>query len=218
MTSLVTLATAHLKGPHVDFAGLSPLIALLGGATIVLLVGLLGSRWVRAQLVPALSLVALGATPGLTIWQWDAHKSIVSGALRIDDLSLVLNLILVAGGACSGAAGVALARRARSGARRVPRAAADARSPACRCWRRRRTRSRCSSASSCCRSRCTCCARREAAPRALARVGAEVPDRRLGRLGDAALRPGDDLRRDRRDGLRRDRRARCRAAASRATR
>ena len=50
------LATAHLKGPHVDFAGLSPLIALLGGATIVLLVGLLGSRWVRAQLVPALSL------------------------------------------------------------------------------------------------------------------------------------------------------------------
>ena len=43
------LATAHLKGPHVDFAGLSPLIALLGGATIVLLVGLIRARWVRAQ-------------------------------------------------------------------------------------------------------------------------------------------------------------------------
>ena len=40
---------AHLKGPHVDFAALSPLIALLGGAVVVLLVGLLGSRWVRAQ-------------------------------------------------------------------------------------------------------------------------------------------------------------------------
>ncbi len=52
--------STHLKGPHVDFAGLSPLIALLGGAAIVLLVGLLGSRWVRAQVVPALSLVALG--------------------------------------------------------------------------------------------------------------------------------------------------------------
>jgi NADH-quinone oxidoreductase subunit N len=93
------LATAHLKGPHVDFAGLSPLIALLGGATIVLLVGLIRAHWVRAGLVPALTLVALGAAAGLTIWQWNSHKSIVSGALRIDDLSLVLNIILVTGGA-----------------------------------------------------------------------------------------------------------------------
>jgi NADH-quinone oxidoreductase subunit N len=95
------LATAHLKGPHVDFAGLSPLIALLGGAVIVLMVGLLGSRWVRSLLVPALSLVALGAALGLTIWQWHANKSILSGALRVDDLSLTLNLILIAGGACT---------------------------------------------------------------------------------------------------------------------
>ena len=95
------MASAHLKGPHIDFAGLSPLIALLGGAVVVLLVGLLGSRWVRAQVVPALSLLALGAALGLTIWQWNAQKSIVSGALRIDDLSLSLNLILIAGGACA---------------------------------------------------------------------------------------------------------------------
>jgi NADH-quinone oxidoreductase subunit N len=93
------LATAHLKGPHVDFAALSPLIALLGGATIVLLVGLARTRWIRAHVVPALSLVALGAAAGLTIWQWDAEKSVVSGALRIDDLSLMLNLILAAGAA-----------------------------------------------------------------------------------------------------------------------
>src|SRR5205807_9651307 len=79
------LATAHLHGPHVDFAGLSPLIALLGGATIVLLVGLLGPRWVRAHVVPALTLVALAAALGLTIWQWGQEKSIVSGAIRIDD-------------------------------------------------------------------------------------------------------------------------------------
>jgi NADH-quinone oxidoreductase subunit N len=95
------IATTHLKGPHVDFAGLSPLIALLGGAVIVLLVGLLGQRWVRSQVVPALSLVALGAALGLTIWQWNADKSIVSGALRVDDLSLALNLILIAGAACT---------------------------------------------------------------------------------------------------------------------
>ncbi|MGD1057956.1 MAG: NADH-quinone oxidoreductase subunit N [Solirubrobacteraceae bacterium] len=102
MTSVFpVLAEAHLKGPHIDFAGLSPLIALLGGAVIVLMFGLIGSRWVRSQLVPFLSLVALGATLGLTIWQWNADKSIVSGALRIDDLGLALNLILIGGGACA---------------------------------------------------------------------------------------------------------------------
>jgi NADH-quinone oxidoreductase subunit N len=95
------LAAAHLKGPHVDFAALSPLIALLGGATVVLLVGLLGSRWVRAQLVPLLSLVTLGAALGLTIWQWNAQKSVLAGALRIDDLALVLNMILTVGGAAT---------------------------------------------------------------------------------------------------------------------
>jgi NADH-quinone oxidoreductase subunit N len=95
----MTLAT--LKGPPVDFAALSPLIALLGGAAIVLLVGLLGSRRARAQLVPALALVALAAAAGLTIWQWGAEKSVLAGALRIDSLSLTLNLILVAGGAAA---------------------------------------------------------------------------------------------------------------------
>ena len=99
MTTL--LATAHLKGPPVNFAGLSPLIALLGGAVVVLLVGLLRSRRVREQLVPALALVALGAAAGLTIWQWNEGKSILSGALRIDDLALMLNLILIAGGAAT---------------------------------------------------------------------------------------------------------------------
>ncbi|MGO9447212.1 MAG: hypothetical protein ACLP04_00965, partial [Solirubrobacteraceae bacterium] len=99
--SASTTAATHLKGPHVDFAGLSPLIALLGGAVIVLLIGLIGSRWVRSQLVPALSIAALASALGLTIWQWNAEKSIVSGALRIDDLALVLNLVLLAGGICT---------------------------------------------------------------------------------------------------------------------
>jgi NADH-quinone oxidoreductase subunit N len=98
---MTLLATAHLKGPPVNFAGLSPLIGLLAGAAVVLLVGLLRSRRVREQLVPALALGALGAAAGLTIWQWDEGKSILSGALRIDDLALMLNLILIAGGAAT---------------------------------------------------------------------------------------------------------------------
>ena len=95
----VPLAAAHLRGPHVDFAALSPLLALLGGATVVLLVGLLGSLRARTQAVPALALLTLAAALGLTIWQWHDDRSIVSGALRIDELSLVLNLVLIAGGA-----------------------------------------------------------------------------------------------------------------------
>ncbi len=123
---MAPLATATLKGPHVDFAGLSPLIALLGGAAIVLLVGLLGSQRARAQAVPdaqpgRCSRVALG----LTIWQWGEQKSIVAGALRIDDLSLLLNIVLIAGGAAT----VLLAWRSRAAQstrpRRVARAAVD---------------------------------------------------------------------------------------------
>ncbi len=94
----MTPLLATLKGPHVDFAGLSPILALLGGAIVVLLVGLLGSRWVRAQAVPALTLLALAAALGLSIWQWGEEKSILAGALRVDSLSLALNFILLAGG------------------------------------------------------------------------------------------------------------------------
>jgi NADH-quinone oxidoreductase subunit N len=97
----LSLATAHLKGPHIDFAGLSPLIALLGGAVVVLVLGLAGSALVRSRVVPTLSLASLVAALGLAIWQWNAHKSIVSGALRIDDLALALNFALLAGGACT---------------------------------------------------------------------------------------------------------------------
>ncbi len=76
-------------------------MALLGGAILVLMVGLAGSRWVRAQVVPALTLASLAASLGLTIWQWSTEKSILSGALRIDDLALSLNLILITGGICT---------------------------------------------------------------------------------------------------------------------
>lgn len=90
---------ATLKGPHVDFAALSPLLALFGGAIVVLLVGLLGSRKAREQAVPTLALVALGTAMGLTIWRWSKPpESVVAGALKIDRLSLTLNLILALGG------------------------------------------------------------------------------------------------------------------------
>src|SRR5512133_2933504 len=52
------------QGPHIDWAGLSPLLALLGAATLVLLIGLLRPRAVRALLVPALALAGFLAAIG----------------------------------------------------------------------------------------------------------------------------------------------------------
>jgi len=98
---MIPIAAATLKGPTIDWAAFSPLLALLGGAILVLMVGLAGSRWVRAQLVPSVALAALAASLGLTIWQWSTDKSIISGALKIDDLALSLNLILITGGICT---------------------------------------------------------------------------------------------------------------------
>ncbi|HEY8865435.1 MAG TPA: NADH-quinone oxidoreductase subunit N, partial [Solirubrobacteraceae bacterium] len=98
---IAPLAAAAQHGPHIDWAGVSPIVALLGGATIVLLVGLLRGAGARTRAVPGLTLVVLGAALGLTVWQFGEHKSIVSAALAVDDLALVLNLILIASGAAA---------------------------------------------------------------------------------------------------------------------
>jgi NADH-quinone oxidoreductase subunit N len=89
---------AALKGPHIDYAGLSPIIALAGGALVILMAGLLPSRSVRERGMPLAALVTLGAAVGLTIWQWGEHKSIVAGALRVDDLALAVDMLFYAAG------------------------------------------------------------------------------------------------------------------------
>jgi NADH-quinone oxidoreductase subunit N len=81
---------ADIKGPYIDTAALSPLIALGGGALLVLLIGLLRPRFIREAVVPFVALGALGAAIGLSVWQWDDNASIISGALRVDQLSLGL--------------------------------------------------------------------------------------------------------------------------------
>ncbi len=89
---------AKLHGPHIDWAGVSPLVALLAGAVVVLLAGLLRSRVAREHGVPLLSFTALATSLGLTIWQLDSSKSLVAGALEIDGLGTVLNLLFVGAG------------------------------------------------------------------------------------------------------------------------
>jgi NADH-quinone oxidoreductase subunit N len=80
--------------PHVDYAGLSPVIALTAGVVAVLVAGVLSERRQRA-VVSALSLTALGAAAGLCIWQWGERKDLVAGALRLDELGLAAALIAI---------------------------------------------------------------------------------------------------------------------------
>jgi NADH-quinone oxidoreductase subunit N len=86
-------ATPHLKGPHIDWVGFSPFVALGAGAVLVLLVGLLPGRVARERIVPVLTLVTLLVTMGFIVDHFNHHASIISGALEIDDLALVLDLI-----------------------------------------------------------------------------------------------------------------------------
>jgi NADH-quinone oxidoreductase subunit N len=85
------------EAPYIDWEAMSPLLGLTGGACLVLLVGLLRARFVRTQVVPALTLVALGVTAGLCVWQWDVRVTVIEGALAIDNLTLVLTMTFVAG-------------------------------------------------------------------------------------------------------------------------
>jgi NADH-quinone oxidoreductase subunit N len=89
------------KGPHIDWAGLSPLVALLGAATLVLLIGLLRPRAVREFLVPLLAFAGFAAAIGLGIWQYGEQKDLIAGALRLDDLTIVLSFVFSAGGAAA---------------------------------------------------------------------------------------------------------------------
>jgi NADH-quinone oxidoreductase subunit N len=91
-------AAVHLHGPHINWAALSPLEALIGGSVIVLLAGLFRPRFIREQVVPALTVLSLGATIGLTLWQWLTHVAAISGALAIDDLALIMTLLFAGAG------------------------------------------------------------------------------------------------------------------------
>src|SRR3954451_25060667 len=88
----------NVQGPHINWEALSPAVALTAGACIVLLVGLARSGFIRRGVVPVLAIVTLGVTAGLAIWQWDTNEAIVARALVIDDLTLALTMVFLAGG------------------------------------------------------------------------------------------------------------------------
>jgi NADH-quinone oxidoreductase subunit N len=97
------LAQAQVEAPEIDYEALSPLFALAGGSIVVLMAGLLRSRFVRHALVPALTAATLLTAIGLTIWIWDPgeQRPIIEGSLTVDTLALGLSVLFyVAGLVC----------------------------------------------------------------------------------------------------------------------
>jgi NADH-quinone oxidoreductase subunit N len=87
---------AEIKGPSIDWAGLSPLAAPLVGGIVVLMAGLAPGRAVQRHLMPLLTLLALAAGIGFAIWQWEPGDSgtLVAGALTNDTLALGIAIIV----------------------------------------------------------------------------------------------------------------------------
>jgi NADH-quinone oxidoreductase subunit N len=81
------------NAPAIDYAGLSPIIALTAGLCVVLIAGVI-PRTGRFTLA-GLTLLALAAAGGLCIWQWGEDKSLVADALRLDQFGLAGCLIAI---------------------------------------------------------------------------------------------------------------------------
>ncbi|MGH2890499.1 MAG: NADH-quinone oxidoreductase subunit N [Solirubrobacteraceae bacterium] len=90
---MLTLATLH--GPHIAWGPFLPILVLAGGALGVLLVGLLG-QVVRERAVPVLTVGVLAAAIVVEVLRFGHPASIISGALAVDGLAIVLDLIFAA--------------------------------------------------------------------------------------------------------------------------
>ncbi|HVF78340.1 MAG TPA: NADH-quinone oxidoreductase subunit N [Solirubrobacteraceae bacterium] len=91
-------AAEKIAGPEIDWAGLSPLIAVFVGALVVLMLGLVVSRAARETAVPALSIVTLAVAIGLSVGQWGEREDLIAGALRLDELTLVMTILFCVAG------------------------------------------------------------------------------------------------------------------------
>jgi len=82
----------NFNAPHIDYAALSPVLALTVGLCVVLLSGVFKPL---KRTVPGLTMITLAATAGLLAWRWDNPQDLVSGALRLDDLAISISLIAI---------------------------------------------------------------------------------------------------------------------------
>jgi NADH-quinone oxidoreductase subunit N len=78
--------------PHIDYAGISPIIALTVGLVVVLMTAVFKPL---RRTAPALTLLTLATAAGLLIWRWGDPANLITGALRIDDLAISISLIAI---------------------------------------------------------------------------------------------------------------------------
>ncbi|MGK2931634.1 MAG: NADH-quinone oxidoreductase subunit N [Solirubrobacterales bacterium] len=78
--------------PTIDYAALSPIIALTSGLVVLVLVAVFDSV---KRFGSALALLTLAVTAGLLIWQWDTNTDLVAGSLHFDGISVTLSLLCV---------------------------------------------------------------------------------------------------------------------------
>jgi NADH-quinone oxidoreductase subunit N len=91
--SVAILAAAHLKGPHIDWPAFMPFVILSVGAIAVLMIGLFGT-FARERLVPLVTIAFLLASIVVEATRLShPPTSIIAGALVVDGLALVLDMI-----------------------------------------------------------------------------------------------------------------------------
>lgn len=96
MTALIATA-ASVKAPSVEWNALIPFLILGGGAIVTLFGAMISGRFAQRTLAPALAvatLIAAAVAFGLRIH--DPEFNVLSGALRIDDLTCVFSLVFIA--------------------------------------------------------------------------------------------------------------------------
>lgn len=81
------------KPPTLDYAGLSPLIALVGSLCVVLILSIIPR--VGRITVAVATLIGFALTAGLTVWQWGEQKNLVADSLRIDEFGSMAVLIVL---------------------------------------------------------------------------------------------------------------------------
>ncbi|MDQ3934960.1 MAG: NADH-quinone oxidoreductase subunit N [Actinomycetota bacterium] len=100
---MIQLAAAEIgkfTKPEIDWAAFAPLLAVLAGATLILMIGLFRSRAVQHGLVPVLAIASLGAAIGLAVGNWEVGDTtpIVAGALAVDTLAYGIAILACASG------------------------------------------------------------------------------------------------------------------------
>jgi NADH-quinone oxidoreductase subunit N len=91
---------AAAKAPAIDYLGIAPLLAMMGGSIVVLMTGLIRGRVVQRVLTPLLTVAALATAIVFAVIAWDPGraKPTIAGALTIDPLAVAITVICCVAG------------------------------------------------------------------------------------------------------------------------